>query len=196
VTTFVLASLAALGNIIVILTWFGIKPNHVFSATSWAVRTVTVSGRALVLVFALAVFSLGLSSYGLYRIYFGQVRTPSVVQWGSDNKNHCLLVVDTSSIADMADKYYIVAACGVIDPSVEIMNDKRISISDAFYIVGRQQSFQINMSQDMINEFAALRTEGEPSISLWAKTFAFPKNKDISKVRTLADIATFGGILY
>jgi hypothetical protein len=143
----------------------------------------------------LAVASLSLSSYGFYRSYYGQVPRALVIEWGVD-QNRCTEKIDTSAIADLATKYYVVTACGLTDPTVEVLNDKRISISDRFYIAGTPQQISIKFSTEMANALSALRTEGAPTFNLWHKVFIFPKTGDISKVHMLSDISVLGRVLY
>ena len=163
VTIFALAILAALADVAVVLTWLKIEPKHITNAEWWRMHQVTITGGKIFLMSTLAVASLSLSSYGFYRSYYGQVRRPTLVEWGT-GQNRCTETIDTSAIVDLADKYYIVGACGLSDPTVELLNDKRISLSDLFYIAGTQQKISIKFSAEMANAIAALRTEGESSL--------------------------------
>jgi hypothetical protein len=118
-------------------------------------KCFTVSKSTGVLCLGLLIVSLALNCFGFYRS--ATSGAPRMLEWGVANQ-HCNVVVDTSQIADMANKYDVVLACGIVDPTVDQLEDKRIILSSPFNIAAGAQaiSLRANISETglvlLINE--------------------------------------------
>jgi hypothetical protein len=103
------------------------------------------------------------------------------------------VIVDTSQIADRSDKYDVVLACGIIDPTVDQLEDKRIILSSPFNIAAGPQAISAP-STDEFTKFATTLDNGP--ISFWQRVFIVPKDLDLTKVHRLSDVPKLGGRLY
>ena len=118
---------------------------------------------------------------------------PRTLQWGKTEKN-CYVTADTSPIVQSSDKYSIVLACGIVDPTIDILEDKRIILSGPFGISGAAQAMAAAFTpefQKYMDSFGA----GAP-ISLWQALFLIPKGTDLTRIHELSDVPSFGGKLF
>jgi hypothetical protein len=153
---------------------------------------VNVSKGRLVLISGLALISLVLSSYGFYLTY-RQIPIPTIVQWGVANK-HCTVVVDTAPIKNLADNYYIALACGIIDNTIDLTEDKRIVLSGPFNIYGGAQAISA-ASNPEFDKF--VESFGSTTVlSFWQRVFLIPREREVSEVHKLSDVPRLKGKLY
>jgi hypothetical protein len=189
---FAFAVIAAIADVIAILTWLKVEPSKIFSRDRWR-REVTVTTGKVLLISALAVLSLTLSSYGFFTTY-KQNPTVKILEWGTGEKR-CHVVVDTSAITSMADDYNIVLACGIVDPTIDVMEDTKILFSGPFGIYGVPQSIATTVSTpDFDKNMEALGSHSP--VQIWQKVFLLPKDKSVSDVHKLSDVARLKGKIF
>jgi hypothetical protein len=64
-----LAVMAAIADVVVILTWLGVGPHHIFNRKWWSMEAISVSRRKMSVVLGLLLLSLSLSFIGLGTLY-------------------------------------------------------------------------------------------------------------------------------
>ena len=155
---------------------------------------LSISKKQAVFFILLLFLSIALSSIGFYEsIGKSEASVPRIVQWGVGNK-HCTVVADTSPIMNLADKYSIVLACGVVDPTVDLVEDKRILLSGPFNIYGNAQAMSAGSNPEFDTYMESFKP-GSP-VSMWQKVFIVLKGTDLSKVHELSDVPRLGGKLF
>src|SRR5277367_583185 len=115
----------------------------------------TVSKSTAVFCLGLLILSLALNCFGFYRSTTSGV--PRMMGWGVANR-HCDVVVDTSQIADRSDKYDVVLACGIVDPTIDPLEDKRIILSRSFNVAAGPQAISAPSTDEFTNLVASLGT--------------------------------------
>ena len=99
---FVFALLAAIADLIAILTWLKIEPSQIFSRNWWSVREISITRGKLAGILGLATISLGLSSYGFYSINQAEVAQNYMLGWGVDG-----VVTNPPSVAIVANGHLL-----------------------------------------------------------------------------------------
>jgi len=188
----IFALIAGVAQVISILGWLKIGPDKIFNRAWWKVREVTVTKGKLAIISVLGLLSLGLSAYGLFLIN-SERPVPKMMQWGVGNK-HCNVVVDTTAIKQWANDYYLVLACGVVDPTVDILEEKRIMLSGPFNIYGSPQAISAASNPDF-DKFMESFGSGIP-LSFWQRVFLIPRERDVSEVHKLSDVPRIKGKLF
>jgi hypothetical protein len=153
-------------------------------------KCFAVSKSTGVLCLSLLILSLALNCFGFYRSTTSGA--PRMMVWGIANR-HCNVIVDTSEIADRSDKYDVILACGVVDSTVDQLEDKRIILSSPFNIAAAPQAISAPSTDEFTNFVASLNIG---QISFWQKVFIVPKDLDLSKIHRLSDVPRLGGKLY
>lgn len=190
---FVLAIIAAIADVIAILSWLKVEPSSLLNP-EWTMRDIRVTGARLVMIVALPLLGIGIGAYGLYEIHGSEKATaiPRILQWGIGGK-HCNVVVDTSLIANLADGYSVVLACGINDPTVDPVEDERIILSGKFGIAGQPQ--QISAPSNAKFD-AVVDSLGNQPLSMWQRVFVVPQTLNLSDIHKLSDVPRLGGKLF
>ena len=138
---------------------------------------------------------------------------PSVIQgWGpqmTPTGPACMMVMDTSRLKRFKDKFFVVGACGISDPTTDMYTDDEITISKPFTITGANVTIEARMNAQMAKVVAIPATPNQPSppsgsqpsqpnqlnpnASVWYKAALVPKDADLSRVKSLTDIKHDGG---
>ena len=194
-TAFLFAILAAIADLVAVFTWLKLEPSHIFEKAWWTNRPVSITRAKAFFIALLSVLSLGLSSYGYYGSYASKIPVPRTLAWGVQSKQ-CFVVEDTSAIVEFAKDYFIVLACGVVDPTVDVLNDKRIILSNPFNIYGTNQQISAASTPEFDKFLEAL--PGGPDIprSFWQKVFLLPKDREVSEIHQLSDVPKVKGKLF
>jgi hypothetical protein len=146
----------------------------------------------------LLVVSLALSVAGFWTIYHRneQQMAPRTIEWGvlTNTATHkaagCEVQVDTSAIASLADKYYVVLVCGVTDAAVDPLQDTRIAVSAPFTISGGIQGIA-----DMFQNQELLQI-AQQHANIWQKVILVPQGLDVTEIKRLSDVPKLGGKLF
>jgi len=162
--------------------------------------SITISRARGWFISALLLGSLILSILGFWTIYSRNQREmiPRTVQWAaladaSGKVIGCQVVVDTSLIISLADKYDVVLVCGIPDPSIDELEDSRIAVGRPFNISGGLQ----HMADVFTNpELVSAVSSAGSNLSVWQRVVVVPKGTDLSEIKRLSDVPRFGGKLY
>jgi hypothetical protein len=120
--------------------------------------------------------------------YFLNKPTPNLlVGWGGTPGN-CYELINTGALLGYAEKYKIVTICGINDPSVDIMEDERITVSNAFTILPGQLPIHATRQNSPIN-----LPRGASIVSLWHKLAIIPENVSPERIHKLSDVISLGG---
>jgi hypothetical protein len=154
------------------------------------------------LILLLGFISLGLSAYGYYATT-RQPSVPRVLQWGADVEQalppgrgkvkHCNVVVDTAPISGDKDDYYILLACGIVDPTIDQVEDTRILLSGTFNIQGGPQPISAPSNPEFDKLYASLP---DLNVPMWIKVFLIPKDRNVTEIHKLSDITKIKGKLF
>jgi hypothetical protein len=138
---------------------------------------------------------------------------PTVIQgWGpqmTPTGPACMMIMDTSRLKRFKDKFSIVGACGISDPTTDMYTDDEITISKPFTITGGAVTIEAKMNPQMAKVEMVPAITGQPSspnggqlsqpnqlnanTSVWYRAILVPKSVDLSRLKSLADIAHEGG---
>ena len=190
--TFILAGLAGLANLIAILNWLDVGPRKLFNSEWWKAREVTVSRGKLATIALLGFLSLAFSSYGFYVIN-RQSPIPKIIAWGVAAQ-HCNVLVDTTPIKIFSGDYDVVLACGVVDPTVDMLEDTRIIMSGPFGIYGGNQAISAASTPEFTKFIESLGNN--VSVSVWQKVFLIPKDRNVTEIHKLSDVPRIKGRLF
>lgn len=119
----------------------------------------------------------------------------------------CFATVDTSSLAGFADDYRLIMICGVVDASVDAMDDTQISVSSPFYISvngSGAATKDMVVPIDKLVEYARkenpqppgqLRPGQEQAVSfqMWHMLALIPKEVQSDSIKKPADVGQLGG---
>jgi hypothetical protein len=112
---------------------------------------------------------------------------PNMTGWGSYTTG-CIAEVNASRLLDFQNTHRLYLACQIVDPTIDPLEDTRISISQPFHIV--KDSFKIIVNYDRDSPMALLsKTAKQGHLSL----FILPNNVDVSGVNKLSDVPRLGG---
>lgn len=131
---------------------------------------------------------------GVFGVYGDGITT-----WTSNGlERHCSAEIAGVKLVEFAESYYAVLVCGVVNPDIDRLADRAISISTPFNI-DPQNNFTINLgwTNDTVNAAIARLNSGEASRGLlWHQLVLLPKKVNIQQVQTLADAVAVGGKLH
>jgi hypothetical protein len=118
----------------------------------------------------------------------GEVPTV-IVGWGGDATS-CNSVVDMSKLQSFRDKYKLYLICGFTDPTIDMLEDQRILISNPFDIRPGGVQIVANYSKHMdeLKQIPAGTTLAE-----WHHAVLVPNEISRDKISTLADVVALGG---
>lgn len=199
-TVFAFAVISGLADIVAILTWLKIEPQHIFSSNWWRMRQVTITGGKLFLILTLAIASVALSSYGFYLTYNGTTLTiqqqPPVglAAWGlmqakgAPVATGVFATVATSQFAPKCqDKYAVLIIVRIQDNTVDADFDETIDKSNPFQI-----------APEMINvpfsSKSLARIGNGPALVNVLLTIV-PKDTQLSEITSLNAVSTHGGFM-
>ena len=117
--------------------------------------------------------------------------SPVILGWGGVPGN-CNEIINSDVLLPYADKYKVVGICGVADPSVDIMEDERITVSNAFTILPGQ--LVIHGSRQ--NALFPLPSDPKAVIGVWHKIVLLPSNQNPDQIHTLSDVNRLGGHIF
>jgi hypothetical protein len=135
-------------------------------------------------------------------------RTNVIKTWGVVEDDVCSVVLDAAELESYIPGYSIAMVCGIADNDIDIMKDTAISFSPTYTLVGvhnlelrARPSERMRSKAKSIAEVVAQR-KGTPltpksslACTVWFVAFLVPKNFDITRLNTLNDIESNGGIL-
>src|SRR5208282_5863007 len=188
----ILALLAAVTQMISILNWLKVGPDKLFNREWWKTREVTITKGKFAVISLLGFISLALSAYGFY-VMNKQEPVPRMLQWGAANR-HCTVVVDTSPIKSMSNEYFIVMACGIVDSTIDQLEDQRILLSGPFNILGGPQAISAVSTPDfdkLVQSFGP-----NASVPIWEKVFLIPKDRNTTEIHKLSEVPRINGKLF
>jgi len=122
-----------------------------------------------------------------------EIGAPVLAGWGAYTTG-CIALVDTSQILNLQDTHRIYLSCQLVDPTMDPLEDTRITISNPFRIV--KDTFKIIVNYDPHSPMATLSRPANPPNQAHMSLFILPNDVDISKVRKLSDVPKLGGILW
>jgi hypothetical protein len=110
-----------------------------------------------------------------------------VVGW-SGATDGCNAAIDTSGFVKAAEKYRMFLVCYISDPSIDQMDDEKISMNKPFLITGRIVPILLTYGPSApIREVAKLGSQTNIIVVL------LPKDQDGSRIKRLSDINREGG---
>lgn len=108
-----------------------------------------------------------------------------IVGWGGA-PGRCTAVIDTSRLLSFKDDYKLALACGILDPSVDALQDKRLTISSLFTIVPGGVAIVATEERQHVD----LPPNGA---ALAHYVILLPNDVPIDKIATLSDVTNLGG---
>jgi hypothetical protein len=151
-----------------------------------------------------------------YDIYNRQQTRPPVfdslfTHWDTDG-TACNATINGSKIIDRQDKYRVALICGFLDPTVDYLNDSRITITKGMNIHGGFIVFSADYSEEMADGLAANIRKSqakkpplpsplppgfgiETRWSTWYAAVLLPKDVDTSEIHSLSDVTERGGTI-
>jgi hypothetical protein len=116
---------------------------------------------------------------------------PNVIAaWGGDERGCWANVVTQPLRSSFRKDYNVVLVCGVSDPSVDALEDERITFSSPFNISGQTVRIAAPFSTAMRNMLSPPRGQ---IVSFWFEVIVIPKNADRSRLKRLSDVPKHGG---
>jgi hypothetical protein len=139
--------------------------------------------------------------YGLYNR--PPIGSSLFTLWGGGPTSSCTSMVDGTQLKEWQSDYSVVIFCGVSDPTLDRLEDTRITMSRPFHIVPSSISVSAPFSPAMVEGF---RSEVAPMFAanpqatgmsnfLWYQAAVIPKTCDPSNIHRLSDVGRNGGIL-
>jgi hypothetical protein len=116
--------------------------------------------------------------------------SPVILGWGGVPGN-CNEIINTEALLPYSDKYKVVGICGITDPSVDVMEDERITVSNAFTILPGQ----IVTHTARQNAPFPLPSDPKALIDVWHKIVLLPSNQNPDQIHKLSDVNRLGGQL-
>ena len=117
----------------------------------------------------------------------GNVIPTMLVAWGG-TPTGCSSVIDTSGIAEAAEKYRLFVACTIADPTVDGLENQQFAISRPFHISGGVVPIGVTY-----NPSSAIAAAAKPGTATQINIILLPSDRDGSDVRKLADVLRDGG---
>ncbi len=113
---------------------------------------------------------------------------PNVVTSYGVGQGACNAIIDTSRLLEFRNDFRIILLCGLVDPTVDMLDNKNVVVSNTFEITpgGIPIVATDVKSVTMAN---ALKTGG----SLWVMPALIPARVDANKISTLGDVPRVGG---
>jgi hypothetical protein len=157
------------------------------------------------------------SAFGLYRV---QPRTiekpvekivylpapPRVIQaWGSADGKTCPVTINSISFILERDRYVFAVVCGLVDPTVDKFEDRRITISAPFTIREGPVDIDTPASKIMLDGIAKMKADALKSlppaiqkhagiqVQIWFQVILIPKGTNTADIQRLSDVARYGG---
>jgi uncharacterized membrane protein YhdT len=138
-----------------------------------------------------------IASCSLVAFLFGVIMTirasgtvPNIIAgWGGDI-NTCNALLDTSRLSSFREDYKLGLICGIQDPTIDMLEDKRIITSNLFTISpGGVSIVATNVRQpDQMRQLPQGAT-----VSLWHAPVLIPNGISMDKIQTLGDEQKLGG---
>ena len=136
------------------------------------------------------------------------VGVPLVKALGGSNET-CGETIDGSQLMKWSDKYNVALICAIIDSTVDILEDERVTVSDAFAIhpgdieievpySKPMLAFQESILSDVRKTLPKSSLKGTPfavPIMVWSETVLLPKSSRGNDIRKLSDVARHGGVV-
>jgi hypothetical protein len=113
--------------------------------------------------------------------------SPEVIAGWDNDAHRCRTLIATHELQSYANEFYLYVACVDYEPTVDLVNSKRLEFSAPFQITGQQQEIDIVYSGAMKSISARSRTAHV--------VFLLPKTVSISALGNLTDIAKNRGKL-
>jgi hypothetical protein len=123
--------------------------------------------------------------FGVLVATYATQSVPAVITaWGDDpvNKN-CYETIDTSRLVGFQANFRIATVCGVRDPSIDQMEDGRISISSTFRISGGPVDITIPYS----DAFSQAVTSGKFK-GIWHAVILVQSDEEMNRIKRLSDV--------
>jgi hypothetical protein len=108
-----------------------------------------------------------------------------IVSWGGPN---CQAVLDTVRLSSFRDKYKIGLICMVQDPTIDVMTDENILISNLYTIVPGMQQINVKGSIKIPDSLTP-----SPGMGVGYLAFVVPNEIVKEKLKTIDDINKLGG---
>lgn len=137
---------------------------------------------------------LAIATWIPYFLHLGEPeRVMAMDAWGG-LQDGCYVVMDGTKLQHYSDRYNILLACGVSNPTVDQMQDSLITVSSAFSIANGPIPIEAKYTQGLTDQIKSLATSTPPQpYQVWHSVFLFPKKGDISRIKRVADVREFGG---
>ena len=119
---------------------------------------------------------------------------PTITGWGAHDTG-CVANINTSRLIQYRNTHNFYMACQVLDPTVDLLQNTSIAISNPFHIASAQ--FQIVINYDPKSSVAKLsRNAVNTGAMAQESTFILPKDVEVSNIKKLADVPKMGGTLW
>lgn len=114
---------------------------------------------------------------------------PSVVSQCGGNIDGCNAVIQTNLLIDFSSKYRVILICGVLDPTIDVLDDDRIIISSPFNILNGGVSI---VAADVRHK-DKLEKYRNRQLQIWHVPALIPFDLSTDKIATLGDVRKLGG---
>jgi hypothetical protein len=108
-----------------------------------------------------------------------------IASWGN-TPNSCHAVIDTSRLLSFRDKYKLGLACGLTDPTLDKLEDERISVSNPFEIIPGAVNIVVLYREEMAKRFP-------DSSRMWFEPLLIPNGVSTAKIAKLSDLLKMNG---
>ena len=115
---------------------------------------------------------------------------PNVIGAWSPGPNNCTVSIDTSKLVSFRDKYKVIAVCGIGDPTIEKLDDDRITVSNAFEIIPGAIQIQTPYSERM-KQFGV--AHGTNPFDVWFEAVIIPNDVQPGRIGRLRDVLGMNG---
>lgn len=119
--------------------------------------------------------------------------------WGGPS-GICAAEYDATKLVVYANKYKLAMVCGIVDPTVDKMEDDRITFSKPFTIIAGQISIASPYSSNMtafLQKLRAANNTGQPlHFQVWHFPLLVPNDVQLNNISTLSAFLKAGGKIY
>jgi hypothetical protein len=132
-----------------------------------------------------------------------------IIGWGGAG-SVCSSLINSAPYLELRDKFNVVVACCITDPTTDKFEDHRITLSAPFTIRPDPIEITVPWTKEMNDTITAMKKEAISqmpkaqrnqtnanaiAVPVWYQVFLLPKGTPISDIHRLSDIARFGGVI-
>lgn len=159
----------------------------------------------IVLVICTWATLIAMFSYEIYHRYVVTEATRVFTGWGGGVGTLCSATIDGSKLVDWKETDRVALICGVTDPTVDQMEDTRITITQPFTIQLQQMVMTASYSKEMADFLNGLLDQPRKTAppppgmetliqwSSWYQLVLLPKEVDTSAIHSLSDVTRRAG---